>query len=143
MSLRRLFPPSGLAYQLFDSAIFLLVLAYLWYVGSDPSAVTKTALSGTLEIILNVRTWGIGLMAVGLTSAVLAYRGRRAVLTGYVLMVAATSAWSISLFVGSAVADGGRELIFKALGSALLFAWISRRLVTEVISASEAQGIDS
>lgn len=132
-------PPSGLPYQLFDAAMLLVGICGLWYVFSDPSQVTRSALSDSLGAVLSPHTWGVGLMIVGFVSGSLAYGNHRCIRAGYALMVGACGLWSISLLVGAIAVHSDFDLTCKALGSALLFAWITRRLVTEVIAASQVQ----
>ncbi len=138
-----MFPPSGLPYQLFDAALLVVGLCSFWYVFSEPSAVTASALSDTLALIFSPRIWGLGLMSVGLVCAVMSYCGHKWVRIGYALLVLATGSWSISLLIGAIAVDGQYDLTMKALGSVLLFAWITRRLVTEVMMAAQVQSIDA
>lgn len=123
--LRRLFPPTGPAYELFDTAVLLLLLALINYVVTDPPATTVLNLSAPLTFASET-TWGIALAACGLAAIACSYREDLLDL-GYSILVTATVFWS-TCFLVSVVLFGGS---LRGLGSALIWGWIARRSFRE------------
>ncbi len=125
LGLRRMFPPSGQRYELFDCGVFLLLLAAIGYVLTTPPAVTDRALYAPFESA-PIWVWGSLLSACG-AFAILASYVPRLLRAGYVVMVLACTFWSLSFLIGIVFFDGQP----RALMSVLIYAWIARRIARE------------
>ena len=131
---RRLFPPAGLGYRLFDTGALLTIVSACWYVFSDPSQVTRAALSDTFSVFFAPSTWGIVLMAAGAAAMILSYMSHRAVFWGYIILASSCVGWCAALFSGVLLADVDRDITLKALGSAVFFGWMTRSLLVSVLA---------
>lgn len=123
---RSMFPSSGAAYELFDAAVFLLVLASVGYVVSSPVGATETALTAPLEVAAP-QVWGFVLAGVAVTGIVCSYRTRW-LRAGYVVMIVGCSFWSLMFLAG--VVLYGASLRYVA--SAVLYGWITSRLFRDI-----------
>lgn len=130
---RRLVPPAGRRYHLFDSSVLLVGISLLWYITTEPSATTQSALDETvLGLLFSPTLWGYMLLIVGILGALASY-SRRFFDSGYALVTVALAGWAVSLTLGAliALATGtvSWEIGGKALGTALWFAYALRALV--------------
>lgn len=139
--LRRLLPPAGLPYALFDSAVFVGVLVTLWYVATPVSEATTAALSDSWAQVVSPRRWGWLLLMASAFAAACSYGSHRALRTGYVVLAAACGLWSSILLIGAAIAvDTPADPRLKAAGVALVFGYTVRRLLAEAFLAEELSG---
>lgn len=129
-SLRRLLPPAGPAYELFDAAVFLLILGVVGYITTDPPPVTDRALEAPFRVIASLHSglnpqyvWGTVLAAVAALGLVCSYRAAW-LRTGYAAMTIACVFASAS-FLGGMVLFGASP---RAILSAVIYGWIASRL---------------
>ena len=122
--LRRLFPPSGAAYELFDCAVFVAVVVGVTYVIEKPQPVQEETLD-FIDKALDLSTWGSVLTACALAAVVCSYIPRL-VSCGYGLLVAGCVFWAGAFIVGVLFHDGDPQ----ALVAALIYLWVARRLVS-------------
>ncbi len=124
---RRIAPPSGPGYELFDCSVLVLTLASCWYIFSDISPAMVDALGNTLFALLNPFYWGIGLVLASLYGVFASYRPHL-LKSGFVVLGMICFFWAISVFLGSFFA-GGETL--RTIGVSVLYFWIVRRLFRE------------
>lgn len=121
---RRVFPPSGAPYELFDSAVFVGILVIVGYVIENPQPAQQETL-GFIDQALSLNLWGAVLATCAVVAAVCAYVPRW-VSFGYGILVAGCTFWSAVFVVGIMFYDGAP----RSFVSALIYAWVVRRLVS-------------
>ncbi len=121
---RRLFPPSGAAYELLDCAVFVGIIVAVGYVIESPQPAQQNTL-GFLEQVVSLTLWGGVLTACAVAAAVCAYVPKW-VDIGYGILVAGCVFWSLIFVAGIVFFDGSP----RSLVSALIYAWVVRRLVS-------------
>lgn len=123
--LRRFLPKSGPAYELFDTSVMLFVLGLIGYVLTKPVPNTVNTLHAPL-IFLTEHQLGLIVTAAALTGLVTAY-WTKFIRVGYTTMITATLTISACFAWGwITYSTSPRSLI-----SALLYAWIARRLIRD------------
>lgn len=108
-SLRRLLPPSGGAYELFNLSVTFYVIILCNYLIAPPSPTTRHALDwllGETPLLM----WGIGLNLAAIVGVVTSYH-QSLLRIGYGAIVWATGVWSTVLFIGW-VANASRGMPF-------------------------------
>ena len=123
VALRHLFPPSGPAYELFDTAVLLLVLGFLGYVAAAPPEATTEALP-PLRFVSDT-TLGLVLTAAALVAMAASYT--RWLLAGYVVAFFAALAMMANFFAAWLLLDGST----RTLMSAVIYGWLVRRLIRD------------
>lgn len=121
---RRLFPPSGPAYELFDCAVFVAVVVSVSYVIETPQAAQRDTL-GFVDQALSLTAWGAVLTACALIALVCSYVPRW-LSFGYGVLAAGCAFWAAVFVVGVAFYDGQP----RSLVSALIYLWVLRRIVS-------------
>ncbi len=121
---RRLFPPHGPRYELFDSSVLLLVLGLVGYVLTDPPPNTERTLL-VLRFITETQL-GIVLVAAAVFGLVCSYTTRW-LRYGYTATIAATGALSLYFLVGFVA----NQTSIRSFISVVLYAWIARRLIRD------------
>lgn len=124
--LRRLAPPSGRAYELFDCSVLLLVLWFVGYVLTTPTSNQEAALAGPY-LFLPSTVWGAVMTLCAVVGIVCSYTKTK-VGFGYVVTIAASGFWAALFAVGASFhnVDSLRAMIVV-----ILYCWIARRLIRE------------
>lgn len=143
---RRLFPPSGSAYELFDAAIFLLVLSVVGYILTSPNPTQERTLSAPLDLMPDY-VWGSALALVSIAGVVCSYLPHR-IRLAYIAMIFACTFWSANFAIGMALGVAGQVLpgefldhydfSARAIISLVLYAWIASRLIRDMPGEIEA-----
>lgn len=143
---RRLFPPSGSSYELFDAAIFLLVLSVVGYILTSPNPTQERTLSAPLDLMPDY-VWGSALALVSITGIVCAYLPHR-VRFAYLAMITACTFWSANFAIGMVLGAAGQVLpggfldhydfSVRAIISLVLYGWIASRLIRDMPGEIEA-----
>lgn len=123
---RRLFPPTGPGYELFDYSGLLLVLGLVGYVLSDPPANTAATLQAPLRVFSEMQL-GSMMTAAAVFGLVTSYFPRW-MRWGYIATISTTGALSLNFLVGF-VANGTSV---RAVISVVLYGFIARHLLREV-----------
>jgi hypothetical protein len=121
--LRRLFPPNGPGYELFDTCALLFGLGVMGYMLTRPPTETVYGLP-PLRLLDHVEL-GVFMAAAGLVGMVCAYFPR-AWRFGYIVGITVALALATNFFIGGAQGAGDR--LFAA---GLVYAWIARRLMRD------------
>lgn len=121
---RRLFPPSGAQYELWDCAVFVAILVGVGYVIESPQPKQAQTLT-FVEQAFTITVWGSALTACAVVAIVCSYRARWLAF-GYGVLSAACAFWGLVFLVGVLFYDGTP----RSLTSALIYGWVFRRLVT-------------
>ena len=137
---RRLFPPTGPAYALFDAAVFLLFLAVIGYILTTPSSTQEQALSAPLDLLPDY-VWGTALACVSSFAIVCSYFPCM-VRRGYLAMIVACVFWSSNFAIGMGFGVAaqllpvgfldGYQFTARAFISVLLYGWIASRLIRDL-----------
>jgi len=122
---RRLFPPSGPAYELFDASVLLLTLGGIGYVLTNPPPNTAVTLIVLRVIPEEVLGWVLA--AAALVGIATSY-STRWLRIGYIATISASLAMSGFFAIGWLFVDGSG---IRALLSAVLYGWIGRRLIRD------------
>ncbi|GAA2008175.1 hypothetical protein GCM10009719_17360 [Nocardioides kribbensis] len=122
--IRRLFPPSGAAYELWDCAVFVAIIVTVGYVIENPQPAQQETLS-FVDQVLSLNLWGMVLATCAIVAGVCAYIPRW-ISFGYGVLVAGCFFWS-AVFVVGIVCFNGQP---RSLVSALIYAWVVRRLIS-------------
>lgn len=123
-TLRKLFPPSGRAYELFDCSMLLLILGLVGYVLTDPPMNTSRALKGPLYFVTENQL-GWFMVTAAVIGIVAAYT--RWVRVGYVATITACLVMSANFILGLIFTDASARTVI----SIVLYAWIARRLMRD------------
>lgn len=121
---RRLFPPTGAAYELFDASILLLALGGIGYILTEPPA--NTAATLTILHVVSEEALGWALAFAALVGIVSSYT--RWIRVGYIAVISTSLAMCGFFAVGYVTTDGSG---IRALLSAILYGWVARRLMRD------------
>lgn len=123
-TLRRVFPPSGHRYELFDCSVLLLALGGIGYVLTTPPPNTEATL--TILRFISEESLGWSLAGAGLIGIIASYVPA-AVRFGYGLTIFATGSMSLFFAFGWAL----NQTDIRSVLSAILYGWIARRLIRD------------
>lgn len=125
--LRRLLPDEGEPYELFDTAVFVFVIATLGYVIEGAGPTQQVALNW-IDGFFDLYIWGSFLAACAVVAIICSYIGQRCPHTlgfGYGLLVTGCLFWSSAFFVGVIFFDG----TVRSIASVFVYGWVVRRLI--------------
>lgn len=125
--LRRLFPPSGQQYELFDNAVFVAAIVFVRYVLEGPSENQERGLA-LLASAASLDIWGAVITAAAVTAAVCSYR-HDWLRAGYSVLVAALALWVTAFLIGLAFYGAPSVTVV----SALIYFWVISRLIRDGI----------
>lgn len=128
--IRKLRPPSGPPYELFDSSVFLFVLGAVGYVLTDPTNITDQALYAPFRALSSItdepaQAWGVVLALVASFGIACSYAGPKWVRRGNTVVVGAC-VFASGSFVMGLILFGASP---RAVISAVLYGWIASGLV--------------
>lgn len=122
MNARRLFPPGGPRYELFDTCTLIFVVGYLGYVVIEPAATQATL--PPLRVV-SEHTLGILLTSAGAIGVLTSY-SRRFYKIGYTVAITAALAMCVNYSLGALESWQVRPVI-----SAVFYGWMARRLMRD------------
>lgn len=126
---RKFFPASGPAYELFDASIFLTVLGLVGYVFTDPNETTDNALYAPFRLLGVITSqpqvaWGMGMAAAGLFGALCAYGSMAWVQRGFQTVITVCVFASGSFLAGMVLFGSSPRVIL----SVFVYGWIASGL---------------
>lgn len=122
---RRLFPKSGAAYELFDCAILVALIAFISYIVTPPLPLTTEGLAA-LVTFADTKVWGSLLMAIAAFAAICSYFDRL-LRVGLTVLITASLFWSLCFALGLVFFDAP----LRTASSMLIYAWVASRLYRE------------
>ena len=131
--LRNLGPRSGPPYELFDCAVFLLILGGIGYLLTVPPSTSRDALAFVYHV-LPARFWGWGLVLTALVSIASSYHDawvRRGLLLMQIVCIFWAGCFALGALGYAVLVEADRSLIRSAI-SVVLYTWIASRMGREL-----------